>query len=146
MAQPACAACAAFWKSSEEAPGTLAVTTRWDSVTLQAPSARSRVTVAAVRTLSATRFALPSSAESAIVKQPAWEAARSSSGLVPFPLSNRAENEKGLFSRTPLSVEILPLPVFRSPCHSADAVRLVRASPVRRRPGSGVIAVLPSNA
>ena len=39
------------------------------------------------------RLALPSSAESAIEKQPAWAAATSSSGLVPVPDSKRSLNE-----------------------------------------------------
>ena len=53
----------------------------------------SSVTTAFVRRLSATRFALPSSAESAMVKHPACAAATSSSGLVPFSPSKRVVNE-----------------------------------------------------
>src|SRR5712675_1991744 len=30
-----------------------------------------------------------------------------------------------MFSKAPLSIEMLPLPVFRSFCHRADAVRLI---------------------
>jgi len=51
------------------------------------------VTVHVVRSEAGTRLALPSSAESAIVKHPACAAATSSSGLVPFAFSNRVENE-----------------------------------------------------
>ena len=57
------------------------------------PSTLSSVTVQVVRREAGTRFALPSSADSAIVKQPACAAATSSSGLVPFTFSNRVEKE-----------------------------------------------------
>src|SRR5258707_1127666 len=64
-------------------------------------------------------------AETAMVKQPAWAAAISSSGFVPMPDSNRVANEYGVALSTPLWVVSAPLPFFRSPCHSADAVRFI---------------------
>src|SRR3954454_449247 len=69
--------------------------------------------------------ALPSSAERAIEKQPACAAAISSSGLVPFPSSKRVLNEYCVFARTPLSVEMVPLPSLSPPFHSADALRFM---------------------
>ena len=96
IGQPVSAASAALRKASGEAPGTLAVTSRCDSVTLQAPSTLSSVTTQLVRRSVGARFALPSSADSAIVKHPAWAAAASSSGFVPVPLANRAVKEYGV--------------------------------------------------
>src|SRR6185436_21172344 len=72
--------------------------------------------------------ALPSSAENAIEKQPACAAPISSSGLVPTPSSNRVLNEYCVFDSTPLSVEIVPLPVLRSPFHIAEAERFIMSS------------------
>ena len=91
--QPVSAAFAALWNASSDAPGTLAVTARCDAVTLQPVSPRSSEIVAVVLSVLGTSCALPSSAASAIVKHPAWAAARSSSGFVPLPPSNRAANE-----------------------------------------------------
>jgi hypothetical protein len=93
IGQPVSAASAAFRNASCEAPGTFATSSRCDSVMPQPPSTLSRVTVQVVRRLAGTRFALPSSADSAIVKQPACAAATSSSGLEPLTPSNRVENE-----------------------------------------------------
>jgi hypothetical protein len=53
----------------------------------------SKCTCASVDTRVGVMPALPSPADRAIEKQPAWAAATSSSGLVPVPLSNRDENE-----------------------------------------------------
>src|SRR5215475_13517394 len=86
--------------------------------------------VAVVSSLSATRPAPPSCAESAIVKQPACAAASNSSGLVPTPFSNRVLKEYCVCFRTPLSVEMAPLPVFKSPCQTADALRCMLVSPL----------------
>src|SRR5262245_9282693 len=94
---------------------------------------------------SGTRPALPSSAESAIEKHPAWAAAINSSGFVPVPLSNRVQNEYWVCESTPLSVETVPLPSFRPPRHSADAVRFMvsldgpelEEAPVIRNQSSG---------
>ena len=59
------------------------------AVTVGPVSSISSVTPAVVRMLSGVRPALPSSAESAIEKQPAWAAAINSSGFVPGSLSKR---------------------------------------------------------
>src|SRR5713226_6678110 len=80
-------------------------------------------TVAVVSSLLAVMPAPPSCAESAIVKHPACAAARSSSGLVPTPFSNRVLKEYCVCLRTPLSVEIEPFPSFKPPCQTADALR-----------------------
>src|SRR5713226_4558586 len=81
--------------------------------------------VAVVSSLVAVMPALPSCAESAIVKQPACAAASSSSGLVPTPFSNRVLKEYCVCLSTPLSVEMVPLPSFKPPCHTADALRCI---------------------
>jgi hypothetical protein len=65
-----------------------------------------------------------------MVKQPACAAAKSSSGLVPLPCSNRLWNEYGVLARVPLAVEIVPAPVFKSPCHWAWADRFMMISPL----------------
>src|SRR5579859_8130933 len=65
-----------------------------------------------------------------MVNQPACAAARSSSGLVPIPFSKRVLKEYCACFRTPLSVEIAPLPVFKSPCQTADALRCILFSPL----------------
>src|SRR5207244_5851975 len=62
--------------------------------------------VAVVSSLLAVRPAFPNWAESAIVKQPACAAAKSSSGFVPTPFSKRVLKEYCVCFRTPLSVEI----------------------------------------
>src|SRR5512146_832915 len=92
-------------------------------VTVHPASSLSNVTVAVVSNFSATRPALPNCADSAIVKHPACAAAINSSGLVPFPLSNLVENEYGVCDRTPLSVDTVPFPVFKSPCQMAEPLR-----------------------
>ena len=92
---------------------------------LFATSGFSNVTVAVVRNSCAVSPAFPSWPDKAIVKHPAWAAAISSSGFVPLPLSNRVLNEYCVLDRIVLSVETVPLPVFRSPCHSADACRFI---------------------
>ena len=68
---------------------------------------------------------LPSPAESAIEKHPACAAAINSSGLVPTPFSKRVPNEYWASARTPLAVEIVPLPSLRLPCQAAVAVRFI---------------------
>jgi hypothetical protein len=83
----------------------------------------SSVTIAVVLMLSGARPALPSSLERAIEKQPACAAAISSSGLVPLPCSKRVVKDYRARDRTPLSVEILPLPSSRPPCQTGDALR-----------------------
>src|SRR5262249_6950515 len=101
-------------------------------VTVHPASSLSNVTVAVVDNFSGVRPALPNCAESAMVKQPAWAAAISSSGFVPFPFSNRVENEYGVCAKTPLSVETVPLPPFRSPSHTAEPFRCIMPPYVRR--------------
>src|ERR1700752_2497962 len=65
-----------------------------------------------------------SCAVSAIVKQPAWAAPISSSGLVAdCPSSNRDLNEYGP-SKAPLTNFSRPLPSARLPFHSASAFRV----------------------
>src|SRR5216683_1738640 len=89
------------------------------------PGSLSSEMVAVVSSLVAVKPALPSCAESAIVKQPACAAASSSSGLVPTPFSNRVLKEYCVCLSTPLSVEMVPLPSFKPPCHTADALRCI---------------------
>jgi hypothetical protein len=63
------------------------------------------------------------------VKHPACAAASSSSGFVPTPFSNLVLNEYCEFFSVPLSVDIDPLPLFKSPCHTAEALRCMLESP-----------------
>jgi hypothetical protein len=77
-------------------------------------------------------------------KHPASAAAISSSGFVPVTgASNLVLNEKGTSERTPEAAEIVPLPVFRSPFHIADALRFMTLPPLlfgKRPPGrSGTV-------
>src|ERR1044072_9877937 len=85
----------------------------------------SSVTAALVLIRSAVSPAFPSCPDSAIEKQPACAAAINSSGLVPLPSSKRVLNEYCVFAKTPLSVEIVPLPSLSPPCHTADAFRFM---------------------
>jgi hypothetical protein len=48
---------------------------------------------------------------------------------VPFPFSNRVPNEYWAWDSTALSVETVPLPLFKSPCHTAEAVRFMVSPP-----------------
>src|SRR5579859_959101 len=57
-----------------------------------------------------------------MVKQPAWAAPSSSSGLVPVPSSKREANEYGP-SKAPLPSFIVPDPACSDPCHCASALR-----------------------
>src|ERR1035438_10197754 len=63
-----------------------------------------------------------------MLKQPAWAAAMSSSGLVPMPFSKRVLNEYWLFLRTPLGVETVPFPSFNPPVQWALPVRCISSS------------------
>src|ERR1700730_6867278 len=121
--QPVSAAFTAASNFALSAPGMLATRSRWLLVMLKPSPTFSRLTVAVVSSFWAVKPAPPSCAESAIVKHPACAAANSSSGLVPTPFSKRVLNEYCVCLRTPLSVEIEPLPSFRPPCHTADALR-----------------------
>src|SRR5690606_37283935 len=72
-----------------------------------------------------------------MLKQPAWAAAISSSGLVPGPSSKRVLKPYWVSDKAPLWVEIFPLPSFKLPFQTADAVRfmwvLLTFKPVVRR-------------
>src|SRR5580693_1643975 len=81
--------------------------------------------VAVVSILSAFSPTAPSWPESAIVKHPACAAAINSSGFVPLPFSNRVEKEYCALESVPLSVEIFPLPSFKDPCQTAEALRTI---------------------
>src|SRR5947207_409663 len=125
IGQPAFAVCAAASNRARSAPGTFATTSRWISVTVQPASSRSIVKAAAVAIESGVRPPWPSSADSAIEKQPACAAAINSSGFVPRPFSKRVLNEYCVSARTPLWVERIPLPSFNPPRQTADAVRFM---------------------
>src|SRR5688572_21172425 len=77
---------------------------------------------------SAVKPAWPRMFERAMLKQPAWAAAMSSSGFVCGSFSNRDLNVYGVFFRTPLGPESVPLPSFREPFQTADAVRFMTIS------------------
>jgi len=121
MGHPALAEFAAASNFTLSPPGIRAFTSRWIAVTVQPASSRSMVRFAVVAMDSGVMPALPNSAESAIEKQPACAAATSSSGFVPRALSNRVLKEYGVCESTPLSVDIVPFPSLRLPCHTADA-------------------------
>src|SRR2546423_4945200 len=123
--QPVSAALTAASNLALSAPGTRATRSRWLLVMENESPTFSRLTVAVVSSFWAVKPALPSCAESAMVKQPAWAAASSSSGLGPTPFSKRALKEYCVCLRTPLSVEMEPLPDFRSPCQTALALRCI---------------------
>src|SRR6201993_3868735 len=129
--QPVSAAFTAASNFALSAPGIFATRSRWLLVTEKPSPTFSSEIVAVVSSFSATMPAPPSCAESAIVKQPACAAARSSSGLVPTPFSKRVLKEYCVFFSVPLSVDMLPLPDFRSPCQTAEALRCIRLSPSR---------------
>src|SRR5262245_65251884 len=65
--------------------------------------------------------------ESAMLKQAAWAAAISSSGLLPVACSKREEYVIVASCNTPLSVDALPVPVRRSPDQDAVACRSLSA-------------------
>src|SRR5664279_6118822 len=78
-------------------------------------------------------------------KQPAWAAATSSSGLVPIPFSKRVPNEYWVWVSTPLSVETLPFPSLRLPCHTAEAFRFMSSSSVKVNDSSGFACIQAAN-
>src|SRR6267378_3673089 len=121
--QPVSAAFTAVSNLALSAPGICATRSKWLFVMAKPSGSFASEIVAVVSSLLAVMPALPSCAESAMVKQPACAAARSSSGLVPTPFSNRVLNEYCVCLRTPLSVEIEPFPSFKPPCQTADALR-----------------------
>src|SRR5579871_5577816 len=123
IGQPSLAFLAASSNLALSAPGILTFTCRWDEVTAKPDSSFSRVTVAVVSMDWAVMPALPSWAESAMLKQPACAAAISSSGLMPGCDSKRVAKEYGVFLRTPLGEVSAPLPSFRPPLQCALAFR-----------------------
>src|SRR5580658_8163873 len=125
MGQPALAPLAMAVNLAWSMPGMLAVMSKCDSVTVKPASVLSNVMVAVVWMAAGVNPALPSSAENAIEKQPACDAAINSSGFVPTPFSKRVLNEYCVSLSTPLSVEMLPLPLLRSPFQTADALRFI---------------------
>src|SRR5476651_1322951 len=104
---------------------------RCDSVTVGPVGSISNVMVAVVWMDVGVKPALPSSAENAMEKHPACAAAMSSSGFVPTPFSKRVLKEYCVCLSVPLSVEMLPLPVFKSPDQTADALRFMLNHPFK---------------
>src|SRR5271157_506465 len=126
--QPVSAALAASSNFALSAPGIFTVTSRCEEVMEKPASVLSNVIVAVVSMLSAVIPALPNCADSAMLKQPAWAAAMSSSGFVPMPFSKRVLKEYWVLFRTPLAVETLPLPSFNPPDQWALALRCISSS------------------
>src|SRR5580692_982552 len=122
---PVSAALTAASNLALSAPGTCATRSRWLFVIANPSASFSSEIVAVVSSLLAVNPAPPSCAESAMVKHPACAAARSSSGLVPTPFSNRVLKEYCVCFNVPLSVEIVPLPSFKPPCQTADPLRCI---------------------
>src|SRR4029077_8179927 len=123
IGQPSLAFLAACSNLVLSAPGILTFTCRWDEVTAKPDSSFSRVTVAVVSMDCAVIPALPSWAESAMLKHPAWAAAISSSGLVPGWDSKRVAKEYGVLLRTPRGEVSVLLPSFSPPLQCALAFR-----------------------
>ena len=94
-------------------------------MTRQPASTLSNVTSAEIDRRSGGVPARPSPAENAIAKHAAWAAAKSSSGLVFPPGSSvRAGQLTGTSVKIPLETALtVPLPVARSPDHTASARR-----------------------
>src|ERR1700719_3696283 len=126
--QPVSAALTAASNLALSAPGMFATRSRWLLVMEKPSPTLARVMVAVVSSFCAVMPALPSCAESAIVKHPACAAANNSSGLVPTPFSKRVLKEYGVCFNTPLSVDREPLPSLSPPAHTADALRSMYAS------------------
>src|SRR5271170_2043004 len=125
IGQPAFAPFAMAVNFSASMPGIFAVMSRCDSVTVKPASVLSSVIVVVVLMDVGVKPALPNSADNAIEKQPACAAAINSSGFVPTPFSKRVLNEYDVSFSTPLSVEMLPLPSFKPPRQTADALRFI---------------------
>src|ERR1035441_5936289 len=123
MGQPPLASAAALAKTSSEAPGTLAVGVSAILVIAKPPSTLPSVTAALVSIFSGVCPAAPNCAPSAIEKQLACAAAISSSGVVPESApSKRVANEYFALLSKPVAVEIVPLPSFSEPVHTALAL------------------------
>src|SRR4029453_14491646 len=105
-------------------PGTSASVSSAICVIANPSPTFSSLTSAVVRMRVGVMPARDSCAVTAIVKQPAWAAPMSSSGLVAdWPSSNRDLNEYGP-SKAPLPSFSLPPPSARLPFHSASALRV----------------------
>src|SRR5581483_3304205 len=126
--QPLLAFCAALLRASWLAPGTRAVTSSWTAVRVHPASSFSMVRFAVRWLLSGVKLAPPSWADNAIEKHAAWAAAISSSGFVPGVFANRVVNEYGVFDKTPLVDDTLPLPSLSPPFHTALALRCISIS------------------
>src|SRR5688572_21170207 len=107
-------------------PGTTPVTSSALDTTVQSAPTLSKVTVEVVSSVSGGVPAFARPAASAMQKQLACAAARSSSGLVfPCGASVRAPHETGSELNFPLvTAPTSPLPVARSPFHFARACRV----------------------
>src|SRR6478735_10754537 len=123
IGHPSLAFLAASSNLALSAPGIFTFTCRWDEVTAKPESSFSSVTVAVVSIDCAVIPALPSWAERAMLKQPAWAAAISSSGFVPGCDSKRVAKEYGVLLSTPLGEVSVPLPSFNPPLQCALALR-----------------------
>src|ERR1035437_6381174 len=123
IGHPALASAAALAKTSGVAPGTLAVVVSAMRVTAKPPSTLPSETAAWVSIFVGVSPAPPNSAPSAMEKQPACAAAINSSGVVPVAApSKRVANEYFASFRTPVAVEIVPLPSFSEPVQTALAL------------------------
>src|SRR6202162_4839565 len=121
--QPVSAAFTAASNFVLSAPGMVATRSRWLLVTEKPSPTLASVMVAVVSSFCAVMPALPSCAESAMVKHPACAAANNSSGLVPMPFSKRVLKEYCVCFNVPLSVDKEPLPSLSPPVQTADALR-----------------------
>src|SRR5260221_14688303 len=119
---------AIFTKASLSRLGTRARNVRAERLILYPVPSDSRLTAASVLSWSGVNPAACIWTARAIVKQPAWAAAMSSSGFVPFSFSKRVVNEYGVFDRTPESVESSPFPALPVPRHTAVALLIIDAS------------------
>jgi len=125
MGQPSLAFLANSSKVLFSMPGMVAWVLRWILVMVGPSSVVSMVTVAVVSMVLGGCSAEVSWELRAMVKQPAWAAAMSSSGLVPAPSSKRVWKLYGVSLRTWLWVVRAPVPFFKSPCQIADALRSI---------------------
>src|SRR6202048_4422648 len=113
--QPVSAALTAASNLALSAPGMFATRSRWLLVMEKPSPTLASVMVAVVSSFCAVMPALPSCADSAMVKHPACAAAHNYSGFVPTPFSKRVLKEYWACFNTPLSVDMDPLPDFKSP-------------------------------
>src|SRR6266446_5129741 len=110
--------------------GTLARSVRAERLIRKDSLSCSRVTAASVWSSVGVYPAACNRKANAIVKHPACAAAISSSGLVPFSLSNRVLNEYGVSASTPESDDRLPFPPRPVPYQTALALRITERSPL----------------